>query len=70
VRETVLRKALRNADAIVLSGTNLVTFPVLHDIEAATGIPTISSNQALLWSTLRKAKVNDRLSLGRLFESA
>ncbi|MGE4337096.1 MAG: aspartate/glutamate racemase family protein [Pigmentiphaga sp.] len=70
VRDTVLSLDTSGADAIVLSGTNLVTFPVLQEIEANTGRLVISSNQALLWSTLRKAKVEDRLPLGRIFEVA
>ena len=56
------------ADAIVVSGTNLVTFPVIEEIEALTGKPVVSSNQALLWSTLRKAGIADALPLGRLFK--
>jgi maleate cis-trans isomerase len=58
------------ADAIVISGTNLVTFPVIEEIEALTGKPVISSNQAMLWSALRKVSVQDRLPLGALFTRA
>jgi maleate cis-trans isomerase len=68
VCEAVLTIDHGNADAIVLSGTNLVTFPVLQEIERRTGKPVVSSNQALLWSTLRKACADDRLPLGRLFD--
>ncbi len=67
VCEAVLKIDHSQADAIVLSGTNLVTFPVLQEIEQRAGKPVVSSNQALLWSTLRKAGVVDRLPLGRLF---
>ena len=63
----VLRIDATGAQAIVLSGTNLVTFPVIGEIEAATGLPVVSSNQALLWSALRKAGVTDDVALGRLF---
>jgi maleate isomerase len=55
------------ADAIVLSGTSLVTFPLLQELEARAGNPVVGSNQALLWSSLRKAGVRDALELGRLF---
>ena len=68
VRDAALRIDAGAADAIVLSGTNLFTFPVIADIEAASGLPVVSSNQALLWSTLRKAGVADALPLGRLFK--
>lgn len=68
VRHAVLSIEASQADAIVLSGTNLVTFPVIEEIEAASGKPVVASNQALLWSALRKAGVKDALALGRLFE--
>lgn len=68
VRDTVLKIDTHKADAIVLSGTNLVTFPVLNEIESITGLPVIGSNQALLWSTLRKANIADHLELGRLLK--
>ncbi|MGE0802494.1 MAG: hypothetical protein AB7G13_14720 [Lautropia sp.] len=58
------------ADAIVQSGTNLVTFPALQEIETRAGKPVVSSNQALPWSVLRKAGVEDALPLGRSFEAA
>lgn len=67
VRDAVLQLDHAGADAIVLSGTSLVTFPVLEQIEAGAGKPVVTSNQALLWSTLRKARVRDALPLGRLF---
>jgi maleate cis-trans isomerase len=70
VRDAVLRIDTSAADAIVLSGTNLVTFPAIEEIEALTGKPVISSNQAMLWAALRKVKIMDRLPLGRLFSAA
>jgi maleate cis-trans isomerase len=67
VRDAVLKVDHADADAIVLSGTNLVTFPVIEAIEALTGKPVISSNQAMLWAALRKVDVRDQLPLGMLF---
>jgi maleate cis-trans isomerase len=67
VRDAVLAIDHSAAEAIVLSGTNLVTFPVLQEIEQRAGKPVVGSNQALLWSTLRKAGVKDALPLGSLF---
>ncbi|MBN9412170.1 MAG: aspartate/glutamate racemase family protein [Burkholderiales bacterium] len=58
------------ADALVLSGTNLVTFPMIDALEQQAGKPVVSSNQALFWSALRKAGVHDALPLGRLFRLA
>ncbi|MGD9943967.1 MAG: hypothetical protein AB7S98_12090 [Burkholderiaceae bacterium] len=68
VRDTALAVDASQADAIVLSGTNLVTFPVIEELEAASGKPVVTSNQSLLWSTLRKAGVKDVLPLGALFK--
>jgi maleate cis-trans isomerase len=67
VRDAALAIDATQADAIVLSGTNLVTFPVIEAIEAACGKPVVTSNQSLLWSALRKAGVKDALALGALF---
>lgn len=59
----------KDADGIFISCTNLVTFPVIEQLEAETGKPVISSNQATLWAALRRAGIEDRLEgLGRLFE--
>lgn len=67
VRDAVLAIDHGAADALVLSGTNLVTFPILEELEQLAGKPVVSSNQALLWSTLRKAGIDDALALGHLF---
>lgn len=67
VRE-VLATDLSGADALVISGTNIVTFPVIETLEKETGLPVVSSNQAMLWRALRKAGIGDRLALGRLFD--
>jgi maleate isomerase len=54
-------------DAIVISCTNLRCLGVIDEIEAATGLPVITSNQALAWHMLRLAKVSDALPvLGQL----
>jgi maleate cis-trans isomerase len=67
VRDAVLQLDHAGADAIVLSGTSLVTFPVLQEIETRASKPVVGSNQALLWSALRKVGIQDALALGRLF---
>ncbi len=68
IREALAGLPVAEADAVMLSGTNLVTFPLIEALEAETGKPVVSSNQALLWSALRRAGVADRLALGRLFD--
>jgi maleate isomerase len=42
-------------DGIFLSCTNLRTFPSIAPLEAATGLPVLSSNQVLIWDMLQKA---------------
>lgn len=55
-------------DAIVISCTNLRCLGVIPEIEERTGLPVISSNQALAWHMLRLAGVDDvRPSFGTLF---
>jgi maleate isomerase len=71
--QAILRAALSVAaqapcDAIVISCTNLRCLDVIPEIEAQSGLPTISSNQALAWHMLRLAKINEqRPQFGRLF---
>jgi maleate cis-trans isomerase len=69
IRAALAPLPLRDADAVMLSGTNLVTFPIIAALEAELGKPVVSSNQALLWSALRRAGVRDCLPLGRLFDA-
>lgn len=56
------------ADAIFLSCSGMRALDAVPHIEAATGKPVITSNQAQLWSALRRAGVDDPLTgLGTLF---
>lgn len=58
-------------DAIVVSCTNLRCLRIIPDIESQTGVPVISSNQALTWHMLRLAGVDDALpQFGKLFGKA
>jgi maleate cis-trans isomerase len=67
VLEHVAGLDIGDAGTILLSGTNLVTFPVIAEIEARMGISVVTSNQATLWSALRKIGCQDKLPLGQLF---
>lgn len=59
---------IADAEAIVLLATDLPTFGMIADIERKTGLPVITSNQALLWSAMRTLGLKDRIaSLGKLF---
>ncbi|OED48964.1 Asp/Glu racemase [Rhodobacteraceae bacterium (ex Bugula neritina AB1)] len=77
ISETAIAKAAKQVaaqaecDAIVISCTNLRCLQVIPEIEAETGVPVISSNQALGWHMLRLAGVADeRPAFGRLFTQA
>lgn len=55
-------------DAIFISCTNLRTFGVIDALEHETGVPVISSNQALVWHMLKLAGVQAQgWGPGRLF---
>ena len=45
--DTLPEKAVREADAVVLSCTGWHTLPVVRDVELATGKPVITSNLAI-----------------------
>jgi len=55
------------ADGILISCGNLRTFAAIEPLEADTGLPVVTSNQAGLWQALRLAGVQERLpNLGKL----
>ena len=56
------------ADAIFLSCTNIRAIDAVDPLEARTGKPVITSNQATLWHCLRTLGLPDEVGgLGRLF---
>lgn len=60
--------AMAPCDAIVISCTNLRCLNIIAEIEAATGVAVLSSNQAMGWHMLRLSGVNDEMpAFGRLF---
>ena len=60
-------RSAHDADGIFISCGNLRSFEVIEDLEKATGLPVITSNQAGLWQSLRMAGIQDKLAnLGRL----
>ena len=66
--ETLVRTTLRpGAQAVCILATDLPTFELICPLESSLGISVISSNQALLWSALRRLGRHDRLTLGALF---
>ncbi len=69
IRDAALRMAAEvDCDAIVIACTNLRCLRVIPEIEAQTGVPVISSNQAMGWHMLRLSGVNEPISgFGKLF---
>ncbi|MCQ0093493.1 Asp/Glu racemase [Roseovarius sp. M141] len=45
-------------EALFASCTNLQTFAIIDEVEAITGLPVVTSNQALVWHLLRLAGVD------------
>lgn len=57
-------------DAILVSATNLRTFPVIPDLERDLGVPVVTTNAALLWSMLHRIGVEEiPTTIGRLASS-
>lgn len=57
------------ADAIFLSCSGIRALEVVDEIEQAAGKPVITSNQAMMWSSMRRAGLMDELKgFGRIFE--
>lgn len=52
-RDLVRRTDRPEAEAIVVSCTNLATYDVIAPLEAELGKPVISANQATMWAALR-----------------
>jgi maleate isomerase len=65
--ETTLLNARRDdVDAYVLSCANIACFEVIERVEAALGKPLVTSNQSVLWATLRAAGAPRPTGVGRL----
>lgn len=58
----------QEADAIFLSCGGIRALEVAEEIENLTGKPVITSNQAQMWSCLRRAGIKDRIDgFGKIF---
>ena len=56
-------------DALFASCTNLQTYAIIDEVEALSGLPVVTSNQALIWHMLRLANVDaSGWGPGKLFE--
>jgi len=67
--EDALLAARRDdVDAYVLSCANIACFDVIERAEAALGKPVVTSNQSVLWATLRAAAAARPAHLGQLMQ--
>jgi maleate cis-trans isomerase len=58
---------VRDAEAVLLSGTGLPSVTVLDSLERELGKPVLSSNQASLWRLLKEARIPEPIpGYGRL----
>jgi len=58
-----------DAEAIFLSCGGIRSLEVAEEIEALTGKPVITSNQAQMWSCLRRADIKDKIEgFGQIFQ--
>lgn len=71
IKDAAVRVANETAcDAIVIACTNLRCLRVIPEIEAQTGVPVISSNQAMGWHMLRLSGVAEPIpDFGKLFST-
>ena len=70
VRAHATASLVPGSDALLIACTDLPTLPLVPDLEAALGVPVVTSNNATLWAALRAAGIGDRLEgLGRLLSS-
>ncbi|HEY7245701.1 MAG TPA: hypothetical protein VH678_17655 [Xanthobacteraceae bacterium] len=54
-------------DAVCLLATDMQTFPIIEPLEREIGLPVVTSNQALLWASLRALGLGEAIGgLGKL----
>lgn len=64
-------EAATGADGILISCGNLRTFEVIDTLEADTGLPVVTSNQAGLWQALRMLGIKESVcGAGRLLRES
>ena len=61
---------LSNSDALFVSCTALPVLSIIKDLEKKTGKIVLSSNQTLIWDTLKKINYNNKVEgFGELFNN-
>lgn len=67
MQELALRQGVCGADAVFLSCTGICAIPAIEPLEETLGVPVLSSNQATIWSALRRIGYKETLpGLGML----
>ena len=69
VRDLVAALPLADADAVVVSCTNLPTYDVIPSLEQTIGLPVVSANLATMWAALRALDALPGNRPERLFRS-
>src|ERR1700730_5707949 len=72
--DQILRSArsidVKGIDAVCLLATDMPTLPIIDGLEREIGCPVVTSNQALLWASLRALGVTEPIhGLGKLLAS-
>jgi len=58
----------KDVDAIFMSCAAFPATRVIKQVEEATGLPVVTSNQAMIWMSYRLMGLKDKLDLGTLFD--
>ena len=68
--EAHARAALvQGSDALLITCTDFPTLPLVDRLERELGLPVVTSNQATLWASLRRAGITDTMThSGRIFQ--
>ena len=69
--QTMIDAALevsKDVDAIFMSCAAFPATTVIKHIEDQTGLPVVTSNQAMIWMAYRTMGLNDKIDLGKLFD--
>jgi len=70
-RDRALAAARADAEAYLISCANISVFGVIGELEAKLGRPVVTSNQSVIWDTLRLIGWRDQRGCpGRLFAAA
>jgi maleate isomerase len=59
-RDRAVEAARPDADAYLISCANISTFSIIAELESQLGRPVVTSNQAVIWETLRQLDWRDR----------